>query len=48
MDDVAVPVAEDLHLDVARLLDVFLQVDAAVLEGALGFLAGGLEAGLAG
>ncbi len=44
--DVAVAVGEDLHLDVPRLLDVFLEVDAAVLEGVLGFLLGGLEAGL--
>ena len=46
VDDVAVAVAEDLHLDVARLLDVLLEVDAAVLERGLGFLAGRLEAGL--
>ena len=46
MDDVAVPVAEDLHFDVARLLDVLFEVDAAVLEGLLGFLLGGVEAGL--
>ena len=32
--------AEDLHLDVPRLLDVLLQVDAAVLEGLLGLLPG--------
>ena len=46
MDDVAVPVGEDLHLDVARLLDVFFHVDAAVLEGLFGFLPGRVEAGL--
>src|SRR5262249_10686012 len=46
VDDVAVMVGEDLHLDVARLLDVLFEVDAAVLERALGFLACGLKAGL--
>ncbi len=45
MDDVAFAVAEQLHLDVARLLDVLLQVNAAILEGALGFLTRGLESG---
>src|SRR5207302_639926 len=44
--DVAVAVGEDLHLDVAGLLDVLLHVDAAVLEGVLGLLLGGLEARL--
>src|SRR5579885_2994935 len=46
VDHVAVAVAEDLHLDVPRPLDVLLQVDAAVLERLLGLLAGGVEAGL--
>ena len=36
VDDVAVLVAEDLHFDVPRLLDVLLEVDAAVLERGLG------------
>ncbi len=36
VDDVAVPVAEDLHLDVPRAVDVLLEVDAAVLERGLG------------
>src|SRR5205807_4899576 len=31
MNDVAVTVAENLHFDVARLLDVLFQVDAAIL-----------------
>ena len=43
VDDVAVAVAEQLHLDVPRPVDVLFEVDAAVLEGALGLLAGGLE-----
>ena len=38
MDEVAVPVAEDLHLDVPGAVDVFLHVNAAVAEGRLGFL----------
>ena len=33
VDDVAVTVAQDLYLDVARLVDVFFEVNAAVLEG---------------
>ena len=44
MDDVAMAVGEDLHLDVARLFDVLFQVNAAVLEGLLRFLPGRLEA----
>ena len=40
VDDVAVAVGQDLHFDVARLLDVFFEVDAAVLEGVLRLLAG--------
>ena len=46
VDYVTVAVGEDLHLDVARLLDVLFEVDAAVLEGVLGLLTGLLEAGL--
>jgi hypothetical protein len=34
VDDVAVRVAEDLELDVARALEVLLDVDGAVAEGA--------------
>ena len=30
VDDVAVAVGEDLHLDVPGLLDVFFEIDAAV------------------
>ena len=36
VDDVAVGVAEDLHLDVARVFDELLDVDLGVAEGALG------------
>ena len=46
IDDVAVLVAEDLHLDVARILDELLDVDFAVAEGALRFAARVLEGGL--
>ena len=45
VDDVAVPVAQDLHFDVPRLFDVLLQIDTTILECFLGFLAGGLQAG---
>src|SRR5262245_13140607 len=45
MNDVAVTVAEDLHLDVAGLLDVLFQVNATVLERFFGLLSGGLESG---
>src|SRR5581483_3121820 len=41
VDDVAVVVGEDLDFDVARSLDVFFEVDAAVFEGGLGLGAGG-------
>ena len=44
--DVAMAIGENLHLDVPRLLDVFFQVDAAVLEGLLRLLAGRIEARL--
>src|SRR5690606_29119198 len=44
VDDVAVLVAEDLELDVARALQVLLDVDAAVTEGAERLGAGELEA----
>ena len=36
-------VGEDLDLDVARAIDEFLEVDAGVLEGGLGLVAGGLR-----
>ena len=36
VDDVAVLVAEHLHLDVPRLVEVLLDEDAAVLERGLG------------
>ena len=45
VDDVAVGVGEDLDLDVPGPVDVLLEVDAAVLEGGLGLVAGGLEGG---
>jgi hypothetical protein len=40
VDDLAVPVAEHLHLDVARALDEALHVEAPVPEGALALAAG--------
>ncbi len=43
VDDVAVPVGEDLDLDVAGPVDELLQVDAGVLERGLGLVAGGLK-----
>src|SRR4051794_22201177 len=46
MDHVTVLIGEDLNLDVPRLLDVLLQVDAAVLESVLGLLLSLLESGL--
>src|SRR4029078_8136852 len=46
MDHVAVAVADDLHFHVPWLLDVFLDDDAAVLEGLFRFLRGGFESGL--
>ena len=36
MDDVAVLVAEDLHLDVAGALDQLLEIDLVLAEGGLG------------
>ena len=46
MDGVAVAVGQDLHLDVPGLLDVFFEINAAILEGLLRFLLGRLEPGL--
>ncbi len=46
MDRVPLAIAEDLHFDVARLLDIGFGVDAPVAEIALG-LAGGDARGLA-
>ena len=43
MDDGAVMVAEHLELDVARMLDVFLDVDVADAEGRFGLALRGLE-----
>ncbi len=43
VDDVPVLVAEDLHLDVAGLLEVLLHVEVAVAEGRVGLRAGHLE-----
>src|SRR5690606_38966705 len=43
VDDRALPVADELDLDVARLLDELLDVDAAVAEGRLGLRARGHE-----
>ena len=43
MDGVALAVAEDLHLDVARLLEVLLDVDGVVAEGGPGLGAGGRQ-----
>src|SRR5262249_19001537 len=40
MHQVAVPVAQELHLDVAGLVDVLLEIDAAILERRLGLLPG--------
>ena len=36
-------VADDLHLDVARLLDAFFEVDVAVTEGLFGLGAAAFE-----
>ena len=44
MDDVAVAVGEHLDFDVARLLEIFLDVDGVVAERGLGFGAGGCSA----
>ena len=43
MDRIAQPVAEDLDLDVARLLEIFLDIDRVVAEGGLGLGPGGAE-----
>jgi len=43
VDDLAVPVAQDLHLDVAGALDELFQVDLAVAEGRLGLAPAGLD-----
>ncbi len=43
VDRAAAPVAEHLQLDVARLLEVLLEVDGVVAERGLGLGAGGLE-----
>ena len=43
VDRGAVPVGDQLDLDVAGLLEVFLEVDLAVAEGGCGLLAGHLE-----
>ncbi len=45
VDDVAVLVAEDLHLDVLGVLDVLLEIDAAVAEGLLRLGLGSDECG---
>ena len=36
VDDVAVPVGQDLEFDMMRSLDIFFEKDAAVAEGSLG------------
>ena len=43
VDDVPVLVGQDLDLDMARSVDELLDVDAGVLEGGLGLVAGGLQ-----
>ena len=43
MDRVALAVAEHLDLDVARLLEIFLDIDRVVAESSLGLGLGGLE-----
>ena len=43
VDDVAELIAEDLELDVARRLDVLLDVDVADAERGLGFALRGLH-----
>src|SRR4051794_24371620 len=43
MHEIAVTVAEDLHLDVARALDVALEQHAIVAKGALRLAAGAVE-----
>ena len=44
MNDVALAVAENLKLDVARVLDEFLDVNPAVGKGLFGLAAGGVVA----
>ena len=44
MDDAAVAVGEDLHLDVAGAADVALDEEAAVAEGLLRLAAAGAQA----
>ena len=46
MDHVALAVGENLNLDVPGELDIFFEIDAAVLESFFGLLPCGLEAGL--
>ena len=41
MDGLALAVAEDLDFDMARLLEIFLEIDRVVAEGRLGFGARG-------
>ena len=48
MNRVAVVVGDHLHLDVPRLLDVFLEIDVAVAEGGLRLGLGLLQSGLQG
>ena len=43
VDDVAVAVAEDLHLDMFRARDVFFEEDGGVAEGAVGLALGLVE-----
>ena len=45
MDGAALAVAQHLDFDVARLLQIFLQIDRVVAEGGLGFRARGRERG---
>ena len=44
VNEVAVPIAENLHFDVSGTVDVFFEIDAAVLEGGFGFLLCGSQA----
>ena len=46
VDDVALAVGQHLDLDVARVVQVALQVDGRVGEELLAFAAGALERGL--
>jgi hypothetical protein len=43
MHRAALAVAEDLHLDMARLAEIFLDVDLVIAEGRLGLGARGAE-----